>query len=118
MVGTPVRFRTVDGVVVAAVAGDIDIANRDTITTSILARVSNEAAGLCLDLAAVRYLDSAGVSMLFDLARRLDTARLRMGVALDEDSPLRTLLKITNVHEVLTVCASVDECVAAATADP
>lgn len=111
MAAAPVDIRHEDDVVVARIGGDIDISNRSAVASRILGAVSNECSGLCLDLSPVRYLDSAGISLLFELARHLETGRQRMGIALDEDSPVRTLLKITNMHEVVTLCASVPECI-------
>ena len=113
MAAAPVDIAVDDGIVVARVGGDIDISNRTTVASRILAAMDNDAVGLVIDLAPVRYLDSAGISMLFEIARQLETCRQRMGIALDEDSPVRKLLKITNIHEVVTLCASVDECAAA-----
>lgn len=109
----PIDITTDNDVVVARFRGDIDISNRTAAVSQILAAVDNEATGVILDLAEVRYLDSAGVSMIFDLARQLEPCRQRLGVALAEDSPLRTLFKITSVHEVVALCTSVNQCAAA-----
>lgn len=118
MAAAPVDISIGDGIVIARVGGDIDISNRTTVASRILAAMENDAIGLVIDLGPVRYLDSAGISMLFEIARQLDTCRQRAGIALGDDSPLRKLLKITNIHEVVTLCSSVEECAAALRESP
>lgn len=102
-----------DGVVVARLQGEIDLVNVPTIAGMLRAGVPQDAIGLAVDLSDVRYLDSAGVQMLFQLAIDLATTRKGMVVALGQDSPLRTLLKITNLQEVAAVHDSMaDGCAA------
>lgn len=109
----PIDITIEDDVVVARFRGDVDISNRTTAASQILAAVDNEATGVVLDLTEVRYLDSAGISMIFDIARQLEPCRQRLGVAVPENSPLRTLFKITSVHEVVSLCTGVAQCAAA-----
>jgi len=62
------QFERVDGVPVARPSEDIDAANalvlRDELATSL-----QGADTLVLDLGATRYVDSAGIDMLFRLAQ-------------------------------------------------
>ena len=80
--------------VVATLAGEIDFANVAEIGAAIAEAVPREAIGLIVDLAAVTFIDSAGV-------------------AIDDSAPVRRLLKITNIQEVVTLAGTVDECAAA-----
>jgi len=98
-----------DGVVVARLAGEIDLVNVPAIAAALRAGVPQDAIGVAVDLSGVRYLDSAGVQMLFQLAIDLATTRKGMVVSLAPDSPLRTLLKITNLQEVAGVHDSLAE---------
>ncbi|HUQ38951.1 MAG TPA: STAS domain-containing protein [Acidimicrobiales bacterium] len=107
----PVTTTLVDDVVVATLEVDVDIANTELIGSSVLGAVPNHAIGLVLDLTKVRYLDSAGIRMLFMIIRELDACRQRASVLLEDESPVRKLLKITNVDEVVYVCSSLDDCV-------
>ncbi len=108
----PVPIRLEDGVAIATMAGEIDIVNAQNLADEMLGAVPNDALGLVLDISGVRYIDSAGVRMLFGLARRLDTCRQRLALLLPEESPLVRLIKITHLGEVATVCADMDECIA------
>jgi anti-anti-sigma factor len=82
---------------------------RDELVTSM----PNDALGLVLDLSGCRYLDSAGIEVLFDLARRLARRRQVLHVALPDSSPLRRVLTLTDVPAVAPVHNSLEEGVAA-----
>jgi anti-sigma B factor antagonist len=92
---------------VARVTGDIDLANAPRARDDLLA-IAADAPGLVLDLTAVAYLDSAGVKILFQLARDLRRRDQTLVVTVPTGSPLRRLLKITSFHEVAPVCDGVD----------
>ena len=101
-----------DNVVVAKFEGDVDMGNVDALTTNVLGEVANDAHGLVCDMRAVRYLDSAGVQMLFQFTRRLGTCRQSMAIVIEPDSPLWSLIKITHLDEAAHVGSSVDDAVA------
>lgn len=98
---------------IATISGDVDMANSASLAAAVTAGIDAESTALVLDLSGVRYLDSAGVQLLFDLARRLDAARRRFGVVVGESSPIRAVLKIAHVDEAAVLCAAVDECLQA-----
>ncbi|MGH2757988.1 MAG: STAS domain-containing protein [Actinomycetota bacterium] len=98
-------------VVVARLAGELDFTDADRVSTELIAATPNDAIGLVLDLSEVRYIDSSGVRMLFDLAGRLDVCRQRLAVALPEESTIRRLIKITKLEEVVLLRASQAECI-------
>lgn len=106
-----VSVRVDDDVVVADVhSGDIDIASAAELGDMLIEAVPNHARGLVLRLEAVDYIDSAGVRMLFGLARRLSTSRQGLAMCLPESSPLQRLIKITNLGEVALIGADVRAC--------
>lgn len=114
-----IEVRAEPGVVVVRLVddADIDIVTSVELGDVLLEAVPNSARGLVLDLRAVRYVDSAGVRMLFGLARQLSTSRQRLGLWLPESSPLRRLIKITSLDEVAVICADLQDCVDAVCAD-
>lgn len=99
------------GHVTVRLDGDLDIADVEQVRLSILDAVGDEAQGLVVDLSTTRYIDSAGIHMLFDLVRRLQERRQTMAIALPDDSSIATLLKITNVDQAMPVCRTIAECV-------
>lgn len=108
-VGISVRGR----VVIAALEGELDISNVAEIGGEIRGAVGNDHAGLCLDLSEVRYVDSAGVRMVFELISQLETCRQGLALVVPDEAPVRRLIDVTNLASTVPVCPSVDECVAA-----
>lgn len=98
---------------VAAPTGDIDLANVERVSADLQECVPDDASGLVIDLARVRYIDSTGVHMLFELIRRLAATRQRVAFAVPEGAPVRRLLKITNVNEVAPVAPTAAEAITA-----
>ena len=96
---------TIDGdVAIVELCGDVDLMNTDALATRILHEVPDTAAGVVLDFARLRYIDSAGIRAIFTLARRLQLREQRLAIALAEHSPLRRLLKVTRADEVGHIC--------------
>lgn len=101
-----------EAVLVAVEPGfDIDITNADVLADLLLERVPSSARGMVLDLRDVAYVDSAGVRLLFGLARRLSTGRQRLALWLPEGSPVRRLVTITQLDQVVSVCGGEAACV-------
>jgi anti-anti-sigma factor len=89
---------------IARVGGDIDLANAARLRQELLALATDEAYGLVVDLTDVSYADSAGIKVLFDLARDLRRRDQSLAVTVPVGSPIRRLLKITNFQEVAPIC--------------
>lgn len=112
---TPVDIdvRDESGVVVASVAGDVDLGDTAEVNGRVLGAVTNEAVGLVVEMTGVRYIDSAGIQMLFQFARALEAGRQTMALVVGTESPLRGLLDITGLPQAVPVCADVPSAVAA-----
>jgi anti-anti-sigma factor len=107
-----ITFETVDNVVVARLEGEIDMSNADDLGAAITARVSSEALALVLDLAAVDYLDSAGIHVLFDLRERLTRRGQQIRLVLGPESPIATALEYAGVQRTLGAAPTVGEAIA------
>lgn len=110
--GQPELWR-VDNMVVVRLEGEVDLRNVTAISSDIAYALGNDVVGLVVDLEATRYIDSVGIHMLFTLKRRLDGARQGIAILLDEESPIRNLLKMTSLDEVVDVRGTLAECVSA-----
>ena len=99
-------------VTVARLEDELDMANASTIAAKTREALPNDAVGLVVDLSAVRYIDSAGVQMLFELADYLRSRRRYMTVVVPASSPMRRLFEVTSFSTVAPVFASTDEAVA------
>lgn len=97
---TPPQITIDEGVVIAALPEEIDLANARGITSMVSAAVPNEAVGLVLDLSGTTYLDSSGVHLIFDLADRLGARQQRLVLAVPETSNVRRVLELVDVTVV------------------
>jgi len=109
---------SLNGVPVAAIPVDVDVANAALVGEQLAGAVTHDAPCLVLDLTATRYLDSAGIDMLLKLAERLRNRRQALRLVVPEGSPLRRLLAVMGVDASLPVYASVTEAVESAGGEP
>jgi anti-anti-sigma factor len=78
------------GVVLAEVSGEIDMSNAEDLRDEIAQWATNEDRGVIVDLTRVTYADSAGMNLLFVLARLLkDHGQIFGAVVPSESQPRR-----------------------------
>ena len=104
-------FELLEGVVVARLQGEIDMSNADDLGSAITARISTDAVALVLDLAAVDYLDSAGIHILFELHERVTRRGQGVRLVLGPGSPIATALEYAGVHRTLGASATVQDAI-------
>ncbi|HEV7845859.1 MAG TPA: STAS domain-containing protein [Thermoleophilaceae bacterium] len=101
-------LETRDGSVVAQLGGEVDMSNASYVRDQLLASMSNEAIALVLDISGCRYLDSAGIEVLFDVSRRLARRRQELRIVMPPSSPLRRVIELTEVHTAAPVYESLE----------
>ena len=75
--------------------------------------VRNEDLGLVVDLTEASYIDSVGVSLLFELAEKLSERQLRLAVVLPSGGLVGRVLGIVNMSAVADVQPTVEEALSA-----
>jgi anti-sigma B factor antagonist len=100
------------GVTIAAIDGEIDLSNSAELEMAISHAVGNEALGLVVDLTRVDYLDSAGVTLLFNLARRVSRRQQEFAVVVPADAHVREILSLSGATEALSLRGSLPEALA------
>lgn len=103
-----VEFEQRDGVVVARLTGEVDGSNAVELGRALAGRLPSAAHGLVLDLTEVAYLDSAGIELLFQLARRLGDRRQRLGLSVPAASPVRRVLEICDISSIAPMHESLE----------
>jgi anti-anti-sigma factor len=103
------RLEEEDGVTIASVEGEIDLSNAAELEMAISHAVANEAVGLVVDLANVDYLDSSGVTLLFNLARRVSRRQQELVVVVPGEAHVREILTLSGATETLELHDSVPE---------
>ncbi len=96
-----------DGLTVVTLEGDLDKLTSDAARAELGRAVGVER--LLVDLSSVTFLDSAGLHVLFRLARGVMKSGGRLGVVVPAASPLRRVVEITNLGSVALVCGSVED---------
>ena len=104
---------TVEGVTVARIDGDIDISNAQELGDALIASLSNDSAGLVLDLSALDYLDSSGVHLMLNLNGELRKRRQQLRAVAPADAPLRAVLEITAADKTVPVDEHTEDAVRA-----
>jgi anti-anti-sigma factor len=70
-----------------------------------------------VDLSDARYIDSVGVSLLFELAERLSDRQLRFAVVMPEGGLVQRVLTIVRIDSVAEVHPGLDDALAALHSD-
>lgn len=107
-----------DSVGVARLRGDVDIVQASTLRKQLLGAVKNDDLALVVDLTDARYIDSVGVSLLFELAERLAGRQLRFAVVMPSGGLVERVLKIVNLDSVAEVHDDLGEALAAVGGTP
>src|SRR5262245_53146184 len=107
-----------DGIVVARVSGEIDLANVGLVRRRLLDGIPNQATGLIADLSDATHLDSSGVHLLFELARSLERRQQRLCVVAPPDALGTRVLYITGFHRIVPVSGTLQEALGNFGAEP
>lgn len=83
-----------DGVVLARLAGEVDISNVGEIEAELFA-LPNEALGLVLDLSATTFIDSSAVSLVYGLRERLRRRGQTLRIVVPPGTAPRRVLELT-----------------------
>ena len=102
-----------DSIGIARLSGDVDIVEATTLRKQLLGAVHNQDLGLVVDLSEASYIDSVGVSLLFELAERLTDRQLRFAVVMPEGGIVQRVLTIVHLDSVAEVHPRLDDAVAA-----
>jgi len=102
-----------DAVGIVSLTGELDVLQAHALRNRLLGAVRNEDMGLVVDVSEATYIDSVGVSLLFELAERLAERQLRLAVVLPEKGLVGRVLTIVNLSSVAAVERSVDDALAA-----
>ena len=87
----------------ARVAGEVDASNVDDLSRRLLSSVSNKARGLVLDLTETSYIDSSGISLIFDAAARLRNRRQELRLVVSPSSFVGEVLAAVSMEQAVPI---------------
>ena len=106
-------FETAGDVELARVAGEVDASNVESLSRRLLEGISNKAHGLVIDLTETSYIDSSGISLIFDAAARLRNRRQKLRLVVQPKSFVGEVLAAVSIEESVPVDEKVEEAVRA-----
>jgi anti-anti-sigma factor len=98
-----------DDVLVARIEGEVDSSNAAGVGAQLIEEVSPDAVGLVLDLAAARYLDSAGIQVVIEVDEQLRARGKRACLVVPPGSPVADVLEVGGVGQLLSIAPDVDQ---------
>jgi anti-anti-sigma factor len=107
------EVRTIDGMRVIEISGDVDLAAVGRFTRLLDTAAAAGEGPLIVSLPATAYFDSQGIRALFRIARRLEINRRPLVLVVPARSPLRHLLNLVEFGSAFAMFQSVDEALAA-----
>jgi anti-anti-sigma factor len=99
---------------IAAVEGEIDGSNADELAERVHTMIANHTHALVVDLERTRYIDSAGINMLFMLGAELDQRQQRLHLVVQRESPIARMLSIAGLDATIATHSTRDAALAAA----
>jgi anti-anti-sigma factor len=100
-------------VVIARVTGELDLAGAPSTGEAIGEAVPTSARALVVDFTGLEFIDSSGIAMLFNLARRLGGRRQQLLVVAVDGKPVARVLEIVEFDRAAPVHETLDKALAA-----
>jgi anti-anti-sigma factor len=104
-------------VVVARVTGELDLAGAPSTGDAIGEAVPTSARALVVDFSGLEFIDSSGIAMLFNLARRLGSRRQELRVVAVDGGPVARVLEIVEFDRAAPVHETLDQALASVDGD-
>jgi anti-anti-sigma factor len=105
-----------DGIVIAKVAGEMDMSNALRVRERIAGFVTPEDWAVVMDLSELTFIDSVGLHGVSVLAELLEERRQRLFLSVPPDVSIARTVQLVGLHSV-SIHADLDLAIAAARAD-
>ena len=99
-------------VAVAAIVGEVDASNAGELGAGLRELVSNRSTRLVVDLSPTRYLDSAGINLLFSLGQELRAHQVGLALVIDPSSQVARMLSLTGLDKANPTYATLADALA------
>jgi anti-sigma B factor antagonist len=100
-----------DGLAIARVRGEIDASNAAWIGAKLRGMLSNHSRALAVDLSETRYLDSAGIALVFSLASELRLHQQELHLVVVAGSPIARMIGLAGVDGTVPTHATLEDAV-------
>ena len=106
-------FETDGDVELAHVAGEVDASNVEDLTQQLLEGVSNQSRAVVLDLTDTSYIDSSGISLIFDAAARMKNRRQQLRLVVPPKSFVSEVLAAVSMSDSVPIVPTLAEALSA-----
>ena len=96
-------FESEGDVELARLTGEVDASNVEQLSETLLEKVSNKARALVIDLTETSYIDSSGISLIFDAAARLRNRRQELRLVVQPSSFVAEVLEAVSMQESVAI---------------
>jgi anti-sigma B factor antagonist len=111
-----VRVEREDTVVIAVLAGEVDMSNAATVRQQVAESVTSDEDALIVDLSDLAFMDSAGLHALIELSTVLHERRRQLLLCVPLDSPIARAIDIIGLPSAVSVHSGRAEAMEAARA--
>jgi anti-anti-sigma factor len=102
-------FESDGDVELARVAGEVDASNVEDLSDTLLERIPNQARAVVIDLTETSYIDSSGISLIFDAAARLRNRRQELRLVVLPRSFVAEVLAAVSMQESVAIDPAVGD---------
>jgi anti-sigma B factor antagonist len=106
-------FETDGDVELAHVAGEVDASNVDDLSEKLLQQITNQARAVVIDLSETSYIDSSGISLIFDAAARLRNRRQELRLVVPPRSFVGEVLAAVSMQKSVPIDPALSDALAA-----
>ena len=96
-------FESDGSIELVRVAGEVDASNVADLTRRLLEAVPNTSTALVLDLTETSYIDSSGISLIFDAAARLRNRRQELRLVVQPRSFVGEVLAAVSMQDSVPI---------------
>jgi anti-sigma B factor antagonist len=102
-------FESQGDIELARVAGEVDASNVADLSQRLLDAVPNGARALVLDLSETSYIDSSGISLIFDAAARLRNRQQELRLVVTPHSFVGEVLAAVSLERSVAIDPALDD---------
>lgn len=102
-------LETQGDVELARVAGEVDASNVNDLSQRLLDAISNQARAVVIDLRQTSYIDSSGISLIFDAAARLRNRRQQLRLVVTPRSFVGEVLAAVSMERSVAIDPALDD---------
>ena len=106
-----VRIERQDGIVVAALTGEVDMSNATSVRQRIADFVLPADDAVIVDVSELAFMDSAGLHALIELGTILDERRQQLLICVPRTSQIARAIEIVGLPHAVSVHADLTEAV-------